>query len=165
MRLTVIIPLYNHEQFIETTLLSLLRQRDACDLDILVVNDGSTDAGPNRAANIANRFGHIRMITTENQGIAKTRNVGLDNIPDDADFVSFLDSDDISPTNRIRDDLEPLVDDPSLQFTYGKITLVDCLDDDAFEPAAEARTATVRGISLSAGIFRATFLREIGSFE
>ena len=53
MRLTVIIPLYNNEPFIETALHSLLRQRHDCELDVLVVNDGSTDRGPDRVRAMA----------------------------------------------------------------------------------------------------------------
>ena len=49
MRLTVIVPLYNREPFIETALHSLLRQRHDCELDVLVVNDGSTDRGPDKS--------------------------------------------------------------------------------------------------------------------
>ena len=165
MRLTVIMPLYNREELVETSLQSLLRQRHDCDLDVLVVNDGSTDGGPDRVNRLAQQFSQIRMITTENQGVTKARNVGLENIPDDADFVSFLDSDDISPANRIRDDLRAFDEDPSLHFTYGKITLVDSLDDEMLTPAVNARQATVRGIQLGAGIYRAQFLRDLGSFD
>ena len=53
MRLTVIIPLYNNEPFIETALHSLLKQRQDCELDVLVVNDGSTDRGPERVRAMA----------------------------------------------------------------------------------------------------------------
>ncbi len=165
MRLTVIIPLYNNESLIETALHSLLRQRHECELDILVVNDGSTDRGPDQVRALAERHGHIRMISTANQGVAKARNVGLRNLPDDAEFVTFLDSDDVSPAHRIRDDLAAFNQDPSLQFTYGKMRLTDCINDAEFRPAAMARVATVRGVSLSAGMFRAQLLRDLGLFD
>ena len=105
------------------------------------------------------------MISTENQGVTKARNVGLRNLPDDVEFVSFLDSDDVSPEGRIRDDLAAFKQDPSLQFTYGKMRLTDDMDDAEFKPAPTARVATVRGISLSAGMYRAQFLRELGPFD
>ena len=165
MRLTVIMPMYNREALVETSLQSLLKQRDACELDILVVNDGSTDNSPEVVNRVAEKFGHIRMITTENLGVTKARNVGLENVPEDADVVTFLDSDDISPTDRLRNDLPTLEENPSLDFTYGRITLVDDLDNETLEPAQGARHATVRGIQLSAGLYRANFLRELGKFD
>ncbi len=165
MKLTVIIPLYNNEPFVETALHSLLRQRHDCELDVLVVNDGSTDRGPDRVQAMAQRHRQIRMISTENQGVTKARNVGLRNLPDDAEFVSFLDSDDVSPEGRIRDDLAAFIQDPSLQFTYGKMRLTDSIDDTEFRPTPDARVATVRGISLSAGMYRAQLLRDLGPFD
>ena len=105
------------------------------------------------------------MIETENQGVTKARNVGLRNLPDDVEFVSFLDSDDVSPAHRIRDDLAAFKRDPSLQFTYGKIKLADRLNDAEFKPPPDSRVATVRGISLSAGLYCAQLVRELGSFD
>lgn len=165
MRLTVIIPLYNREDYIETAIHSLLRQQGECELDILVVNDGSTDNGPEIVRRLAREHGHIRLITTENQGVTKTRNVGLLNVPADADLVTFLDSDDVSPAGRIRDDIAAFRRNPALQFTYGKMRLTDEIDDAAFRPMESAKVATVRGLSLSAGMYRASFLREIGLFD
>ena len=114
---------------------------------------------------MAQRYGQIRMISTENQGVTKARNVGLKNLPDDVEFVTFLDSDDVSPAHRIRDDLAAFQRDPSLKFTYGKIKLADRLDDAEFKPAPDSRVATVRGISLSAGLYRAQLLRDLGPFD
>jgi glycosyltransferase involved in cell wall biosynthesis len=165
MRVTVIIPLYNSEPFIETALHSLLRQRHECELDVLVVNDGSTDRGPDKVRALAEKHGHIRMVSTVNQGVTKARNVGLKNLPDNVEFVAFLDSDDVSPAGRIRDDLAAFQQDPSLQFTYGKMRLTDDMDDAEFKPTATARVATVRGVSLSAGVYRAQFLRDLGFFD
>jgi glycosyltransferase involved in cell wall biosynthesis len=165
MRLTFIIPLYNRQPFIASALRSLLRQRNDCELDILVINDGSTDDGPDIVNAMARQHGGIRMITTENQGVSRARNAGLKNLLADAELVSFLDSDDLSPAGRIRDDLHAFQVDSSLQFTYGKMKLIDQVDDVALEPAIEASTATVRGISLSAGIYRAGFLNDLGEFD
>jgi len=43
MKLSLIMPVYNRERFVVPALRSLLRQRDAADLDIIVIDDGSTD--------------------------------------------------------------------------------------------------------------------------
>ena len=43
MKLSVIMPVYNRERYVVSALRSLVRQRDAADLDIIVIDDGSTD--------------------------------------------------------------------------------------------------------------------------
>jgi glycosyltransferase involved in cell wall biosynthesis len=165
VRVTVIMPAYNREEFIEMALRSLLRQSDACELDLLVVDDGSTDSTPEIVNRLARECGHIRLITTENQGVTKARNVGLNHLPPDAEFATFLDSDDISPVNRFRDDLQLLQADPTLDFTYGRAILTNQFDPDTFEPSPGARQIAVRGVQLGAGIFRISFLREMGMFD
>ena len=80
MKLSFIIPLYNREDYIEYAIESLLRQSDACELDILVVNDGSTDTGPDRVVELAKQHSNIRMVSTENQGVTRARNTGLENL-------------------------------------------------------------------------------------
>ncbi len=163
--LTFIIPLYNRAEFIEAAIRSLLRQQDYVDLDILVVNDGSTDSGPAIVESMSREHPAIRMVSTENQGVAKARNVGLRNLLASTQFVSFLDSDDVSPPARIHSDLRELQQDPTLQFTYGKMTLVSELDDATLQPTQGAKQATVRGLSMSAGIYRVEIIRETGMFD
>lgn len=165
MRVTVITPLYNRQHFVEMALLSLLRQRAACDLDLLVVDDGSTDDGPARVRKLANQYPCIRMVTTANQGVSKARNVGLRNIPSDCDFVTFLDSDDISPPGRLQADLAAFEQTPDLQFTYGRMAVVDDINEETSEPVEGAVRATLRGIQLSAAVFRASYLRKVGLFD
>lgn len=165
MRLTVIMPLFNRQQFVETALQSLLRQQPDCELDILVVNDGSTDDGPRRVLALARRYPSIRMVTTPNQGVTKARNVGLRNLSPDSDFVTFLDSDDVSPCGRLQADLAVFKEFPEVQFTYGRIAVVDRIDDSNFVPEAGAVRATLRGIQLAAAIFRASYLERVGMFD
>ncbi len=165
MRLTVIMPLYNRQHFVEMALLSLLRQRTVCNLDVLVVDDGSTDEGPERVRELANHYTSIRMITTPNQGVTKARNVGLRNLPADCELVTFLDSDDISPWGRLETDLAVLEQFPGVQFTYGRMAVVDQIDPTTYEPVEGAVRATLRGIQLSAAIFRASYLEKVGMFD
>lgn len=165
MKLTFIVPLFNREQFIESAIASLLRQRDSCDLDILVVNDGSTDNGPKLVDAMSRQFRCIRMVSTENRGVTKARNTGLQHLEPDCDFVSFLDSDDISPAGRLERDLAEFERQPTLLLTYGRMTLASEIDDKTFEPTASAKVATVRGLSMSAGIYRTRLLQAIGPFD
>lgn len=162
---TVIIPAYNREAYIGTAIRSLLRQRQDADLDIVVVDDGSTDATAAIVTELAASTPAIRLIRQPNGGVAKARNTGLDNIHADAAFVTFLDSDDISVAGRFAAELPLFADDPTLAMTYSLMTLSNGLDDALLAPLPEAATCTLRGISLTTAIFRRDVIARIGRFE
>jgi glycosyltransferase involved in cell wall biosynthesis len=165
MKLGVIIPLFNREVFIRPAIRSLLDQSDAAELDIIVVDDGSTDRSAAVVREIAARHPAVRLVSQSNQGVTAARNTGLANLRPDTALVTFLDSDDICPAGRIAAELDRFDKDPSLDVTYGLMTLTDHIDDDRLMPAEGSRTVTVRGVSLSAGIFRKECFARLGGFD
>ena len=165
MKLSVIMPVYNRERYVVPALRSLLRQRDAAELDIIVVDDGSTDGSAKAVRAMMDEASCIRLFQQTNKGVAKARNHGLRQLLPQTEFVSFLDSDDISPAGRFKADLARFDADPSLELTYSLIKLVDNMDDEALEPAANTRSLTVRGLSLSAGIFTRKLVDRTGGFD
>jgi len=89
MKVSVIIPCYNGEEYIGQTLGSLLDQTRPAD-EIIVVDDGSTD----RSAKIAQCFGeYVTVLSKGGGGAAKARNCGGDHATGDA--IMFLDADDV----------------------------------------------------------------------
>ena len=97
MKLSVIMPVYNREVFVGAALRSLLRQRDAAELDIIVVDDGSTDGSADVVRSMIDEVPCIRLFQQENTGVTRARNRGLNLLKPETELVSFLDSDDISP--------------------------------------------------------------------
>ena len=92
MKLSIVIPVYNTRDYLAACLESVL-EPETDELEIIVVNDGSTDDSGAVAAAYAERCPtRIRVITTENGGLGAARNVGL--VAAQGDFVFFLDSDD-----------------------------------------------------------------------
>lgn len=89
--ITVIIPVYNVEQYIARCLDSVLAQTYT-NLDVLIVDDGSPDNSIDIAQRYAERDPRIRIIRQENGGICKTRNTALDAVR--GEWIAFLDSDD-----------------------------------------------------------------------
>lgn len=89
MKFSVVIPLYNKEHYIETTIRSVLDQ--TCqDFEVLVVDDGSKD----NSLALARKFesDRVRVIAQENQGVSVARNTGIVNAK--GEFICFLDADD-----------------------------------------------------------------------
>ena len=91
---TVIIPAWNAQRFLEATLESLLGQSHR-NLRILVVDDGSTDSTPAILERIHRADPRLQYWTVPNGGPAKARNFALDHLPPETDYVMFLDADDL----------------------------------------------------------------------
>jgi glycosyltransferase involved in cell wall biosynthesis len=86
---SVIIPAYNRAELIGRTIDSVLSAAGA-DLDVIVVDDGSTDTTLDVLAHYGRK---IRVLQQENRGPGAARNLGLKAAT--GDYVAFLDSDDI----------------------------------------------------------------------
>ncbi len=86
---SVVIPLYNKEATVARAIQSVLNQT-LQDFEIVVVNDGSTDKGPDIVSAI--KDSRIRLIHQENQGVSAARNKGI--VEAKYDLIAFLDADD-----------------------------------------------------------------------
>lgn len=92
MKISVIVPLYNQGQFVAETFDSLLAQTHK-DIEVICVNDASTDNSLEVAQGYADKHSQIRVISNpKNIGLPPTRNVGLRSCT--GEFVLPLDSDD-----------------------------------------------------------------------
>lgn len=89
--ISILIPAYNVEQYIDKCLASVCRQT-MTQLEIILINDGSTDNTPAICDAWAEKDNRIRIIHQENKGIAETRNVGIATAS--APYIGFVDSDD-----------------------------------------------------------------------
>jgi glycosyltransferase involved in cell wall biosynthesis len=88
--ISIVIPCFNSEKYIESTLQSILNQSEK-NFEILIINDGSTD----NSLKIINQFKdkRINIISQENQGVSAARNYGLKLAK--GKFIVFFDSDDV----------------------------------------------------------------------
>lgn len=88
---SIIVPVYNRERTIETCLKSILSCREK-NIEIIVVDDGSTDLSGKIIKNLALKDERIKYIYQENSGVSVARNKGLDLVQ--GKWVTFCDSDD-----------------------------------------------------------------------
>ena len=95
-KVSIIIPIYNNEKYIGRCLDSLLAQTLE-DIQVLMVNDGSTDSTEEICQGYARRHPNFEYYYKENGGSASARNVGLEHAV--GEYVGFVDSDDfVEPT-------------------------------------------------------------------
>lgn len=93
MKISIIIPAYNVEKYIDSCLTSVVRQDlPLSDYEIVIVNDGSTDSTYTKIVDFAKNYPNIVIINKSNEGLGATRNRGLDESC--GEYVMFLDSDD-----------------------------------------------------------------------
>ncbi|KQX06417.1 MULTISPECIES: bifunctional glycosyltransferase/CDP-glycerol:glycerophosphate glycerophosphotransferase [unclassified Leifsonia] len=89
--LSIVVPVYNVEQFIRAALDSLLKQTYR-DIEVIVVDDGGTDGSVDIAKRMARLDPRIRIVHRENGGLGAARNTGADHAH--GEFIAFIDSDD-----------------------------------------------------------------------
>lgn len=100
---SVIIPVYNVENFLIETIESVLQQ-SLIDFEIILVNDGSSDSSPKICEDYQNRDPRIKYFSQENSGVSVARNLGLSNAI--GEYVFFLDSDDTIDSNFLKTNYE-----------------------------------------------------------
>lgn len=91
-KISVIIPVYNSEKYLEASIRSIMGQTWR-NLEIICVNDGSTDSSADILARLASEDSRIKVVSQANSGQGCARNAGL--AASDAEWVTFPDSDDI----------------------------------------------------------------------
>ena len=90
-KVSVIIPVYNTEKYLERCLDSLILQT-LRDIEIICVNDGSTDGSLEILTDYSEKDDRIIIINQVNSGMSVARNVGIDNAK--GEYIGFVDSDD-----------------------------------------------------------------------
>lgn len=90
-QISVIVPVYNVAPYLRSCLDSLCKQLDDR-VELILVNDGSTDDSEEIISEYATKYPVIRVIRQENMGLGAARNAGLDTA--EGDFIWFVDSDD-----------------------------------------------------------------------
>ena len=97
-KISIIIPVYNVEMYLEKCLESVLNQTYK-NLEVILVDDGSTDKSGLICDEYQKNDSRIRVVHQDNQGLAAARNTGLQYVS--GEYFSFVDSDDYIDLNKI----------------------------------------------------------------
>lgn len=91
MFISIVVPIYNVERYLVRCLESLVNQNYK-NIEVILVNDGSTDNSKKIAEMYNVKYGFIKIINKTNGGLSDARNVGLEHCK--GDYIMFIDSDD-----------------------------------------------------------------------
>jgi glycosyltransferase involved in cell wall biosynthesis len=122
---SIVIPAYNAERYIGRTLRSALNQTYG-NIEIIVVDDGSTDRTRHIVEGFTVEDSRVRLISTVNRGVARARNCGMENAR--GTYLAFLDADDLWHPSKIECQLQALnahVSDPTWAAVYAFSRTID----------------------------------------
>jgi glycosyltransferase involved in cell wall biosynthesis len=144
--ISIIIPVRNASLYIGEAIESVQKQDLATDIEIIAVDDGSTDGSGKIAAELG-----CKVITIQPQGAIKARNIGLENAK--GDFILFHDADDVLEKNILAILHKELTDDEATQVVFAKrkdFVSPDLTDEEkkAFVPNVEAYFGAIAGCAL-----------------
>lgn len=89
---SIIIPMFNAEKSIYDCVESI-EQQEYKDIEIIIVNDGSTDCSLEICESLSNKYSNIKIVSIPNGGVSKARNIGLKHA--NGKYIQFVDSDDM----------------------------------------------------------------------
>lgn len=112
---SVIVPVYNVEEYIDECLESIVNQ-SYNNLEIILVNDGSTDGSGKKCEQWAKIDSRIMIVNKRNGGLSSARNAGLS--CSKGDYISFVDSDDMVNEKMVQIALENICTADILTFRY-----------------------------------------------
>jgi len=119
-KISVIIPLFNHEKYVKEAVYSVLEQTFS-DFELIIINDGSTDNSEGVVKSI--KDDRIKYFCQENQGASHTINVGLQLA--EGEYISILNSDDLYHKKRLEECLRILDTDDSVLAVFSHIEFID----------------------------------------
>jgi len=121
-RVSIIMPLYNAEPFLEAAVESV-RAQEVTDWELLVIDDGSTDGSRERVQNYTASDPRIRLLDNPKKGVSSARNHGLDEAR--GQYIAFLDADDLYYQKSLQGRLAVLEEDLSKMVSYTETEIID----------------------------------------
>ncbi len=114
---TVIMPCYNHENYVERSVKSVLNQSYPR-VELIVIDDGSSDSSPDRLKILRDRY-NFTLVCQENQGVCRAFNRGISEFAH-GDYIALLASDDFWHPEKLRLQVLELQSNPKAEFCFSQ---------------------------------------------
>jgi glycosyltransferase involved in cell wall biosynthesis len=158
--ISVVIPVYNGAKFLAATLNCVIRQ--TCPPgEVIVVDDGSTDASPDIAAD----FGPpIRVVRCPHRGEVSALNAGLADAR--GELLAFIDADDLWDNRKLAQQSEALASDLSIEAVFGRVVQFIDMDCRITEPdEIKQKSTSFVGVSKTSMLIRRPAFDRVGLFN
>ena len=159
--ISCIVPVYNGEKYLAEAIESILAQSYR-PLEIIVVDDGSTDETPQVVAGFKDQVVYLEQ---SNKGPSATRNLGVS--ASRGDFVAFLDPDDLWHPDKLARQMARFEARPELDLCVAHVQLfwVSEMQDEAARLRDQARVHIVPAYTTGTLLTRRTFFDDVGDFD
>lgn len=122
IKISIIMPIYNMEKYLRCSLNSVVKQ-DLADMEIICINDGSTDSSLAILKHYHEKDKRFVIINQRNRGVANSRNLGIRRAV--GKYVAFLDPDDFLPDGDIMSKLYKAAEDNDVVIAGGEFSDID----------------------------------------
>jgi glycosyltransferase involved in cell wall biosynthesis len=139
LKVSVIIPCYNQGQFLRQTIYNILLQEYSY-VEILIINDGSTDDTEQIARSLETQFPQVRYFSKKNGGLGNTRNYGIQKST--GGLIQFLDADDLLSKDKFLAQVCSILNKPEIEVSYSPYL--------CFEDGNDSNTWTYSRVMLEA---------------
>lgn len=167
--ISVIVPAFNAAAFLPDALNSLLRQTHR-NLEVIVVNDGSTDDTAALLAAWCARDPRVRAVHQQNRGLPAARNAGLSVAR--GDYIAFLDADDVVHPIKLEHQLAYLTAHPDADLVYSDYGTADAALQPLTEEVIGIKRLPLREVYTYTNVFpvmspllRRTLVERVGGFD
>ena len=121
-KVSVIIPTYNGQRYLAHTLESVLAQ-SMPDLEVIIIDDGSTDNTPGLVQDFIKRDQRVRYFRQGRLGVSAARNRGISESR--AEFIAFIDHDDLWQPGKLEKQLALFAADPGVALVYARTMIIN----------------------------------------
>lgn len=131
---SILIPLYNAQDYIATTLESSISQSYP-NIEIIVVDDGSSDNSADIVKSYADKFSNIRLYHQQNLGAPRARNLAFEK--SNGEYIQYLDADDLLSKNKIFSQMQKAKEykyNPNIIFSSKFSYFINSIDDAKYYP-------------------------------
>jgi glycosyltransferase involved in cell wall biosynthesis len=167
--ISVIVPVYNTERYLQQSIDSILAQTDVADaantpLEIIAVDDGSTDNSAHLVQQYVQQYPQVSYLSRENGGIGAARNTGI--AAASGEYLAFLDSDDWWPIDKLSVQAAVLAQQPDVDLVLGHVAqFISPEVEDAVRQRIVCPPEPMLGYLCSAMLIRRSSFDRVGSFS
>ncbi len=158
---SVIMPVYNGEKYLEEAIHSVLCQSYP-NIELIIVDDGSSDGTHQVIKKFTKQYTNIYYIYQVNQGPASARNTGI--CHSQGEIISFLDADDVWATNKLACQLTYLHDNPDVEVVLGLTQFIQSLKI-SYSEDSSLISDTKYFLNLGSAIFKKSVFTKIGLLD